>query len=64
MIPAQRDRHPSIICVREDTLVPLSQEWLLGFFAPERVDQTLEALVGANEPSLAASTQRAVIAGR
>jgi hypothetical protein len=52
LIPARRDRHPSIICVREDTLVPLLQEWLLGFFALEWVDQTLEALVGANGPCL------------
>ncbi|WP_167760955.1 zinc ribbon domain-containing protein [Geodermatophilus sp. DF01-2] len=64
LISSQRERHPSIVYVREDTLVPLLQEWLLGFFAPDRVNETLEALVGANEPSLAASTRRAVITGR
>jgi len=64
LIPAQRKGHPSTVNVREDTLVPLLQEWLLGFFAPDRLDQTMEALAGANGPSLAESTQRAVVTGR
>ncbi len=64
LIPAQREGHPSTVNVREDTLVRLLQEWLLGCFAPERLDQTMEALAGASGPSLAESTQRAVVTGR
>ena len=64
LIPAQQSEHPSVVYMREDTLIPLLEDWLLGLFEPDRLDATLAALADANEPSLGETTRRDAIMRR
>jgi hypothetical protein len=56
--PRDRDEHPSIVYVREDALLPLLEEWLLGFFAPDGVGATVDALEGADQPYVGDTARR------
>jgi site-specific DNA recombinase len=50
---ANRINHPLTVYVREDEVVPVVDEWLLGLAAPEHVDKTAEALVQASKADTA-----------
>jgi len=41
--------HPQNVYVREDAVVPQLDRWLAGLFAPDRLEATVDVLVGAQE---------------
>lgn len=52
-VPGTPADHPSNVMFREDWLISALDTWLGAAFAPEQVEETVEAMFTASEPSMA-----------
>lgn len=61
---ASRTEHPTTIYLRESTLVPALDNWITQLFTPERLEESVNALLSAEGPSLAEASQSSVLTAR
>jgi site-specific DNA recombinase len=60
-VPGTSGGHPSNVMFREDWPIAHLDTWLTGVFAPDKVEETVEAMFLATEPSMAEVARRQVV---
>ncbi|WP_051515996.1 recombinase family protein [Candidatus Blastococcus massiliensis] len=60
-VPGAPGEHPSNVMFREDWLIHGLDNWLRAVFSPENVEETVEAMISATEPSMADVARREAV---
>jgi hypothetical protein len=60
-VPGSSGEHPSNVMFREDWLIAGLDTWLTAVFSPDKVEETVEAMFIATEPSMADVARRQVV---